>query len=205
MCFSNIFHSFVSDRRKVCAFALTNAPSKELKSAMNRRITLTVAAAAGGLLAAAFLPVAVAFADDVYTLDPQGPEVVTSISGFAPWYQDTLSTNVFGADQSNPIIEFGQFNAIVNTLTTSSGFENQEIIDTGGQLGGLSVPTGSLFDFTNFGGGFENEYSDINGTVGLFVGPNTITDEFITPFGDFNIPTTFDAIEVLSMPGAIIP
>jgi hypothetical protein len=32
---------------------------------MNRRITLTIAAAAGGLLATAFLPVSIAVADDV--------------------------------------------------------------------------------------------------------------------------------------------
>jgi hypothetical protein len=172
---------------------------------MNRRTPLTIAAAAGGLLAAALLPVAVAFADDVFTLDPQGPEVVTSISGMPPLFQETVGTAVFGADQGNPITTFGTFNAVVNTLTTSSGFENQEIVDTGGQLGGLSVPTGSIFDFTNFGGGFENEYSDIDGTVGTMVAPNTITDTFITPFGDFNIPTTFDAIGLLSMPGAIIP
>jgi hypothetical protein len=69
-------------------------------------------------------------------------------------------------------------------------------------LGGLTVPTGSLFDFTNFGNGFENQYSDIIGTMGA---PNTITDVFITPFGDFNIPTTFDAVALLEMPGAIIP
>jgi hypothetical protein len=172
---------------------------------MNRRFTLTVAAAAGGLLAAAFLPLAVAFADDDYTLYAQGPEVDTSIRGLAPLYQDIVGTNVFEAGQGNPVTIDGQFNADVNTFTTSSGFENQEIIDTGGQLGSLSVPTGSLFDFTNFGGGFENEYSDIEGTVGTLVAPNTITDTLITPFGDFNIPTTFDAIALIDMPGAIIP
>jgi hypothetical protein len=168
-------------------------------------MTLTVAAAAGGLLAAAFLPVAIAFADDDYTLIPQGPEVITSASGFPPFYQDTVGTDVFGAGQGNPVDIAGVFNADVNTFTTSSGFSNQEIVDTGGQGGAFTVPTGSIFDFTNFGGGFENEYSDIEGTVGTMVAPNTITDEFITPFGDFNIPTTFDAIEFLSMPGAIIP
>jgi hypothetical protein len=172
---------------------------------MNRRITLTIAAAAGGLLATAFLPVSIAVADDVFTLQPEMPEVVTSISGDPPFFQETVGTAVIDANQGNPFVTFGTFNAIVNTLTTSSGFENQEIVDTGGQLGGLSVPTGSIFDFTNFGGGFENEYSDIDGTVGTMVAPNTITDTFITPFGDFNIPTTFDAIEVLSMPGVVIP
>lgn len=167
-----------------------------------RHIWLTVGAAAGGLLAAASLSVGTAFADDSYTLIPQTDEVVTGISGFPPWYEDTIGTAVFGAHQDNPPVTWGTFDAEVNTLTTSFGFSNQEIVDIGGQLGGLTVPTGSLFDFTNFGGGFENEYSDIVGTLGA---PNTINDVFITPFGDFNIPTTFDAIALLEMPGAIIP
>jgi hypothetical protein len=169
---------------------------------MNRRITLTVGATAAALLAAAFLSAAVAFADDTFTLVPDGPEVITSASGYAPFYQDTVGTAVFDANQGNPFVTLGEFNAEVNTVTTSWGYENQEIVDTGGQLGGLTVPTGSIFDFTNFGGGFENEYSDIVGTMGA---PNTITDTFITPFGDFNIPTMFDATELLSMPGAVIP
>jgi hypothetical protein len=135
-------------------------------------------------------------------LQPESPEVVTSISGDPPFFQETVGTAVIDANQGNPFVTFGTFNAIVNTLTTPSGFENQEILDTGGQLGGLTVPTGSIFDFTNFGGGFENEYSDI---VSPIVGANTITDTFITPFGDFNIPTTFDASLLLSMPGVVIP
>jgi hypothetical protein len=175
-----------------------------MESVMNRRIRSTIGAAAGGILAAAFLPVAVAFADD-YTLVPESQEVDTSVSGLPPLYEVTMGTAQFGAENSALNTIYGVFNADVTTFTTSSGFGNQEIVDTGGQLGGLTVPTGSIFDFTNFGGGFENEYSDIDGTVGTFAGPDTITDTFITPFGDFNIPTTFDAIEVLSMPSAFIP
>ncbi|HEY0808277.1 MAG TPA: hypothetical protein VGD84_24630 [Pseudonocardiaceae bacterium] len=66
------------------------------------------------------------------------------------------------------------------------------------------MPAGSVFDFTNFGGGFSNEYADIVGTGGF---PNTINDILTTPFGDINIPTTFDAAEVLfSTPaGFVIP
>ncbi|HXS87569.1 MAG TPA: hypothetical protein VN741_18230 [Mycobacterium sp.] len=170
-----------------------------------RRITFTIGAAAVGLLAAAFLPAAIAFADDQYTLIPEDVETVTSMSGMPPLYQETLGTNVFGVGDVPFTGTVERFNGEVDTFTTSWGFENQEIIVTGGQLGGHLVPTGSLFDYTNFGGGFGNEYSDIEGYVGTFEGPNTITDTFITPFGDFNIPTTFDAIALLESPGAIIP
>jgi hypothetical protein len=175
------------------------------ESVMNRRIALTVGVTAGGLLATALLTASVAAADDEYTLYSQAPEVITQTMGLAPFIQETVGTDVFGAGNSPLTTIYGTFNADVTTLTTSWGFENQEIVVTGGQLGGLSVPTGSLFDYANFGGGWGNEYSDINGWVPPFEDPNTITDTLITPFGDFNIPTTFDAIALLEMPGAIIP
>jgi hypothetical protein len=170
---------------------------------MNRHITLAIGAGASALFATTLLPAAIAFADDSFTLVPDGPEVITSASGYPPFYQDTIGTAVFDANQGNPFVTLGEFNADVNTFTTSWGYENQEIVVTSGQLGALSVPTGSIFDFASFGGGFGNEYSDIIG-----VGPggaNAIADTFITPFGDFNIPTTFDAAALLDMPGAIIP
>ncbi len=160
---------------------------------MKSRVTRTVGAAAGGLLAAAFLPMATAFADE-YSIDPESQEVITSVSGMPPLYEDTVGTEVFGIDTGYD----GYFNADGNTYTTSSGFVNQEIFATDGQ--GTIVPTGSIFDFTNFGGGYENEYSDVVGTQ------DAITDTFITPFGDFNIPTTFDAAySLFTMPDVTIP
>jgi hypothetical protein len=77
------------------------------------RFWLTVGAAAGGLLAAASLSVGVAAADDSYTLVPQTDEVVTGISGFPPLYEDTVGTAVFGADQGNPFVTLGTFDAEV--------------------------------------------------------------------------------------------
>lgn len=172
---------------------------------MNRRIPLTTGAAAAGLFAAAFLPMAVAFADDHYSIvsDDNTP-VITSETGLVPFYQEVVGTDTFDANQGNPFTTFGEFTGQFETVTTNTGFVNELILDTGGQTGGLTVPTGSVFDFTNFGGGFSNEYADIAGTMGS---PNTITDIFTTPFGDFNIPTTFDAIAVLvdTPAGFVIP
>ncbi len=64
------------------------------------------------------------------------------------------------------------------------------LVDSAYQTG--TVPAaGSVFDITNFGSGFENVYTDLVGAgTG---GANLITDLFDTPFGDFAIPTTFDA------------
>src|SRR5689334_3801147 len=169
------------------------------------RISLTIGAAAAGLLAAAFLPMAVAFADDHYSIvSNDDTPVITSETGWAPFFQEVKGTDVFAANQGNPFHPLGEFNGQFDTVTTNTGFVNELILDTGGQAGGLSVPTGSVFDFTNFGGGFSNEYADIAGTMGS---PNTITDILTTPFGDFNIPTTFDAIAVLvdTPAGFVIP
>ncbi|MDD7813125.1 hypothetical protein PP713_11185 [Mycobacterium sp. CSUR Q5927] len=46
----------------------------------------------------------------------------------------------------------------------------------------------------NFGNGFENIYTAIPGADGA---ASTITDTLSTPFGDFNIPTDFDAAALL--------
>ena len=48
---------------------------------------------------------------------------------------------------------------------------------------------GSVIDVANFGSGFETVYSDLISSTRS----NVITDTFVTPFGDFAIPTTFDA------------
>jgi hypothetical protein len=62
------------------------------------------------------------------------------------------------------------------------------------------VPTHSVIDIANFGGGFENQYVDL---VGLGAnGTNEITDTVITPFGNFDLPTTFDAAAFGSAPAA---
>lgn len=169
------------------------------------RISHTIGTVAAGLLAAAVLPMAVAFADDHYSIDTyDGTPVITSETGVVPFYQTVVGTDVFAADQGNPTTTFGTFTGQFESVTTSWGYSNELILDTGNQLGGLTVPTGSVFDFTNFGGGFSNEYADIAGTGGS---PNIITDILTTPFGDINIPTTFDAIAVLAATpeGFVIP
>ncbi|MGC2655116.1 MAG: hypothetical protein WA317_16320 [Mycobacterium sp.] len=74
------------------------------------------------------------------------------------------------------------------------GFHNQEISDLS-FADGNPPPQGSVFDTFNYGHGFENVYSDLAGTGAN--GTNTITDTFVTPFGSFNIPTTFDVMDAL--------
>ena len=174
-----------------------------------RRITRALGAAAGVLLGAAFLPVAVAFADDYdIVADPNSPEVITGLYGFDFGLQTTPQAvsgsvdgdQLFDVDDttlgttSNPDT-VGTFEADESTSSDAFGDTNQELLvtsdvsGTSGTAAGDTPPVGSVFDFYTFGdGSFENIYSDLPSPSG-----NVITDTLVTPFGDIDIPTTFDA------------
>jgi hypothetical protein len=150
-----------------------------------RRMTLGLSAIGGGLLAAAFLPLAIANADttdlvgtgpttDVFGFEADhGPETVLTISGLPPLYQQVEGYQTFDYVTPNGD-EVGSFNADVSTLTTP-GFENTEYLVTGdapdetkvADLVSVGNPTdsfpteGSVYDVANFGNGFENVYSDV--------------------------------------------
>ncbi|MEB3024025.1 hypothetical protein [[Mycobacterium] crassicus] len=62
---------------------------------------------------------------------------------------------------------------------------------------GLPVD-GTVYSVTDLGGGFENVYQAIPGTGG---GAATLSDTFVTPFGNFNVPTSYDATAPMN-PGA---
>jgi hypothetical protein len=162
-----------------------------------RRITFTLGAAGGGLLAAAFLPMAVAFADvDAYLPDPRYTPNAEYTDGMPPVYQDVLGYDRFDwvdetqSTTGNPDV-LGTFNADTSEVSTAFGWTNQELLVDDGGLSGDHPEVGSVFDVTTFGSGFENVYSDLVGAGAN--GANLITDSFDTPFGDFAIPTAFDA------------
>jgi hypothetical protein len=60
---------------------------------------------------------------------------------------------------------------------------------------------GSVYDSFNFGGGFENVYTDIPGAAG---GADTVTDTLVTPFGNVNLDSLFGSIDAAAPlnPGA---
>jgi hypothetical protein len=88
----------------------------------------------------------------------------------------------------------GSFEGVsLNDVDTFS-FHNQEILDLS-YAGADPPPQGSFFETFNFGHGFENVYSDLAGAgTG---GTDTVTDTFVTPLGNINVPTTFDATDAL--------
>jgi hypothetical protein len=156
-----------------------------------RRYTFALAAATGGVLAAMSLSSAVAVADILpipgdpgFSIvgDPDdGPLEITGVTGLAPFYttveeQGSFLANGIGAvgNASYYSDMFGLHNVLFERIFNG---EPTQIVD---QL--------------NFGSGWENAYDDIIG--GGANGTNSITDTLITPFGDFNIPTDYDAAAV---------
>jgi hypothetical protein len=208
-----------------------------------RRITLALGAAAGGLLAAAYLPMAIANADsggavadvtsdimgrgptpDVFGFAaiPGSPEDVLTVSGLPPLFQQVEGYQTL--DYFSPATATGPIatvNTDVSTLTTP-GFENTEYLVTGvdsdeaKDLVSVANPTdsfpteGSVYDIANFGNGFENVYSDVaaapaqfaNATTDAMSGTGTaatgtITDTFVTPFGNVDLTSLVDGFSTL--------
>lgn len=201
-----------------------------------RRITLALGAAAGGLLAAAFLPLAVANADsgdvidvtsdamratppDFFGFSPDSSETVLTVSGLPPLYQQvegyqTLYYFTTPSGDTSPVLD-GTVNADVSKLSLPDGFTNTEYLITGQAsetskaLESTAFPTdglpttGSVYDIANFGNGFENVYSDVlpeqaqrlatDSLTGIgTAAPGTITDTFVTPFGNIDLTPLVD-------------
>jgi hypothetical protein len=153
------------------------------------RLTLSLSAIAGGLVAAAFLPMAVALADDfdftpdTTTFDPAQvvvgyPPLVNVVNGTEDWNLNDLTTNsVLSSDLFS-----GE-----ETETTIGSFSNDNLLlglpvvmSSGNGL--FTFTSGTEIDFANFGGGFENDWVDIPN------GPDAgISDLVITPLGDLQV------------------
>jgi hypothetical protein len=153
-----------------------------------RRAMLTFGAIAGGLLAAAFLPAAVAFADnydftpDITTFAPtqvEGyPPLINEVTGAENWNIFDLTTNsVRYAD----ILDGTDTETTIGSFTNDDYLANLGLIVVGSSDSFL-LSAGSQIDIANFGLGFENEWMDI--PSGSDAG---ISDVFITPFGDFDL------------------
>jgi hypothetical protein len=174
-----------------------------------RRMTLTLGVAAGGLLAAAFLPMAVGsavpiviFVPDDSSFDPmfaQGMpgffDPTENVTGSENWIEYTTSLIL----ATNPVVAVSGNDNITGVLGTQPGFTagesapiqfdplastpgNEDLIVTDPLNSGL--PFGTQLDFWNMGGGvlnfFEAEPVDV---AGLNFGTSTLTDVLITPLG----------------------
>jgi hypothetical protein len=135
-----------------------------------RRLALSFGAAAGGLLVAAFLPMAVAVADDVgFAPDPSTLNP-TDVTGFPPYSPEVVTAHE----------AWNGFNFTTNTVTLHDVLDG---VDTETIFGSFTNNDFSNADFTidlaNFGGGWGNEWFDALDAGGAQ------SDLLITPFGDF--------------------
>jgi hypothetical protein len=165
------------------------------------KFALTLATLTGGLLAAAFLPIAVATAD-TYDFTPDITSFVpTQGGGFPPLIDELVGTekwNLF--DATTNAVFLPDAPAGTDTLTTIGSFTNNDFVTTtpltliGSTT--FNLPVGSELDLANFGAGFENEWLEI------FGGPNAgISDLLITPFGDFEVlGTGFSELSAILSP-----
>lgn len=141
------------------------------RSLGTRRLTLTVGAAAGGLLVGAFLPMAVAFADeDGYIPDPNTLFPISSVTGFPPYSPEVIVGNE----------AWSSFDFTTNTVQVSDDLDGIDTETIFGSFTNNDFSNGDFaIDLANFGGGWENAWVD---NISSTLGPS---DLLITPFGDF--------------------
>lgn len=184
------------------------------------RAGLILGTAVGAVLAAAFLPLAVASADDTFASVPAGPPSTDTVSGIPPFFSDSQVTQAYdlydttGLAATQPVTD-GTYVGYYDTTTTTYTaplFENTQTVDfadyplpptinpvTGfpvvlsdAQLAGFPVPQTDT-DTLLFGpSGFQfgNFYESIPSTTAG--GAPTVTDDLITPFGTFPDPLLGD-------------
>ena len=153
-----------------------------------RHTTLTLGAVAGGLLAAAFLPMAVAFADNYdFTPDP-ATFAPTQVEGFPPLIDEVTGAENWNlSDITTNTVKFADIFVGKDTVTTFGSFTNDDYLTSSyfevtGATSTFFASAGTQIDLANFGLGFENEWMDIPS------GPDAgMSDLLITPFGDFEL------------------
>jgi hypothetical protein len=165
---------------------------------VRRRIAHSLGAAAGGLLGAAFLPMAVAFADSYEIIpDPGSTEEITGFFG-AP----ATPPGVAGSIQGQQVFEVfdtttdktvGTFDADESTKANLYGADHElllvtkDLSGTAGTATGDTPPVGSVIDIGNYGDGYETIYSDLALPTG-----DVLTKTLITPFGTESMPAYYD-------------
>jgi hypothetical protein len=159
-----------------------------------RRMTLGLGAIAGGCLAAAFLPMAIAVADefdltpDIGTFIPSGP-----VEGLAPFYTEVSGTEGWGiTDLTTSSVPTGDADLFggTDTETTIGSATFNDFVGSSGLIEGPNFAIagdGLQVDLANFGGGYENELVDVP-SGGDAAG---VSDLLITPFGDFPVLGSF--------------
>ena len=113
--------------------------------------------------------------------------------------QDVTEPNGHGFNLYDGTTEVGSIegNEGVTDLLglTNTEFSVESVTAAAGESGSSALPTvGSVYDVFNLGGGFENVYTDIAGAT---ASADTITDTFVTPFGNIDLGSLFGGIDAI--------
>jgi hypothetical protein len=123
-------------------------------------------------------------------IDPVGSQTINATTGIAPLAMADDGTQVFDVENASGNM-IGSFNADDTITGDSFGSYTEAALVTSDSTGAANDPgVGSIFNTMYYLGG-ESVYSDVTSPSG-----NVITDTIVTPFGNFDIPTTFDAAQV---------
>ncbi|MGH3564149.1 MAG: hypothetical protein ACRDTN_20820, partial [Mycobacterium sp.] len=166
-------------------------------------VPITYDAAAAGDLADS-VPVPLVGGYDIVA-DPGSAEEFAGVNGIPPLHVSVQGYQLFDVDAANGTVA-GTFDAdttigsYVFGQSTQTLLVTDDVTGTPGTAAGDVPPVGSAFDLVNYGLGFENVYSDLAAPSG-----NVISDTFVTPLGDFTIPTTLDLAAAFATDSFAIP
>lgn len=120
-------------------------------------------------------------------IDPVGTQAIDAITGIAPLAMADDGTQLFNVEDASGHV-IGSFNAY-DTITGDFFGSYTEAVLVTKDLGSVANDpgVGSIFN-TMYYLGSESVYSDVISGSG-----HDITDTIVTPFGNLDIPTTFDA------------
>ncbi|HYX99246.1 MAG TPA: hypothetical protein VE908_06790 [Mycobacterium sp.] len=123
-------------------------------------------------------------------IDPAGSQMINAITGIVPLAMADDGTQLFNVEDASGHV-IGSFNAD-DTITGDFFGSYTEAVLVTKDLGTVANDpgVGSIFN-TMYYLGSESVYSDVISASG-----HDITDTIVTPFGNFDIPTTFDAAQV---------
>jgi hypothetical protein len=126
-------------------------------------------------------------------IDPDGSQTVNAINGLPPLTVALQGTQQFFVDNSAPNPAFDADDTITADgagTYTEAVLVTQPLEGTVGTAAGDTPQVGSIINTIGYGD-IELVYSDLVGSNGA----NVITDTLDTPFGDYEIPTAFDAAQ----------
>jgi len=136
-----------------------------------------------------------------YGFVPISDNDVAAISGVPPFFVSEPGPQEFATAS-------GTFDAETVKTSDAVGNSTEAILVTSttgttGTAAGEVPPVGSTFNIVTFDfPGYQLVYSDL--TPATPGGANTITETLVTPYGDLNIPETYDLSALLASDGATV-